>query len=84
MPLDQPKAPLATVAKVVGVGFSFGLCLAVQIYLLGVVLGGWLDQKLGSEPWCLVGGVLLAIVFAFRQLFLGLAVWQRRSERKKD
>ena len=27
--------------------------------ILGAVAGYWLDKKLGTLPWCLVGGVFL-------------------------
>jgi F0F1-type ATP synthase assembly protein I len=36
---------------------------------LGVGLGYWLDGKLGTSPWCLLGGAGLGIVTAFYHLF---------------
>lgn len=80
MPNKPPEqSPLPAAAKVVGVGLSFGLGLAVQIYVLGIVVGGWLDEKLGSAPWCVLGCSLLAIFVAFRQLLAGLNLWAKRG-----
>ena len=31
--------------------------------IIGAVTGYWLDGKLGSLPWCLVGGVLVGFAF---------------------
>ena len=78
MPHEQRYNQFGAAVKAVAVGLSFGLCLGVQIYILGVLLGGWLDQKIGSSPWCVIVGVLLAIAVGFRQLFSAVEVWQKK------
>lgn len=73
------KTPPLKAAQAIGVGLSFGVGLVAQIYLLGILLGGWLDEKWGSAPWCMLGGTVLAIFVAFRQLMRGLDVWAKRG-----
>ncbi|MCL2677631.1 MAG: AtpZ/AtpI family protein [Clostridiales bacterium] len=48
---------------------SFGLQLGLSIYLVGVLLGGWLDRKFSTAPWLMLAGILLAIFSSFYQLF---------------
>lgn len=48
---------------------TFGLSLGLQIYLLGVLLGGYLDERFAAAPYFTIGGVLLAIAVAFYQLW---------------
>ena len=36
---------------------------------LGTLLGWWLDGKLGTSPWCLVGGALSGIGIGFYLFF---------------
>jgi ATP synthase protein I len=36
---------------------------------LGTLLGWWLDRKLGTSPWCLVGGALFGIGIGFYMFF---------------
>lgn len=48
--------------------------------LIGAIMlfGGasyWLDGWLGTSPWFLVGGLVLALVYGFVQL--ALVVWRR-------
>lgn len=46
---------------------SFGLTLVITAYIL--YLGGsWLDKRLGTDPFFMILGVLLAIVTVFRQM----------------
>lgn len=82
----MPQAPKSTrpvqTAKAVGLGFSFGLSLAAEIYVIGIVVGGWLDSKLNSAPWCTIGGTLLAIAAAFWLLLRGLDFWREREDKR--
>ncbi|MCL2816846.1 MAG: hypothetical protein FWD39_00465 [Clostridiales bacterium] len=59
---------------------SFGLLLGLRIYLIGILLGGWLDGLLGSAPWCLLAGVLSAIFFSFYQLIRDFAAEAGKDE----
>jgi F0F1-type ATP synthase assembly protein I len=43
---------------------GLGLRFVVTIALFGL-LGWWLDGRLGSTPWVLVGAILLGAVVAF-------------------
>jgi F0F1-type ATP synthase assembly protein I len=54
--------------KYIQVATTFGITTALRIYILGVLLGGWLDKKLVTSPWFMLLGVLLAIFLSFRFL----------------
>lgn len=42
---------------------SLGTELALT-EIIGAAVGYWLDVKLGTLPWCLVGGVLIGFVLS--------------------
>ncbi len=43
---------------------GLGMEIAVPL-LVGVLLGRWLDGRLGTEPWILLAGALLGIAAGF-------------------
>jgi F0F1-type ATP synthase assembly protein I len=47
---------------------SLGTSLAVTV-LLGVALGYWADQKLGTRPWLLLLGAVSGLALAIYQFF---------------
>lgn len=47
---------------------GLGTSLAVTV-LLGVGLGYWADQKLGTRPWLVLLGAVLGLVLALYQFF---------------
>ena len=47
---------------------AFGITLGLQLYIIGVLFGGWLDQKLGTAPLFLMLGLLTAIFISFFRL----------------
>lgn len=51
-----------------GMAVNVGIELVVSV-LLGLALGYWLDKKLGTAPWCTLGGIVLGTVAGFRSLF---------------
>ncbi|MDO4581983.1 MAG: AtpZ/AtpI family protein [Bacillota bacterium] len=59
---------------------SFGLTLGLSICIVGFILGGWLDQRLDSAPWCRVAGALLAIAASFYRLYRDLLAAERQDE----
>lgn len=49
------------------------------------LLGAWCDHKWGTEPWLLLGGLVVGVLSAglhFRQLIKELAVDGRRDRRR--
>ncbi len=78
-PIGKPNSTIINGLQYAGLALSFGLTLGVQIFALGYLLGGYLDNKLASAPWFLLLGTLIAIGLSFRQLFLGLNLWQKRK-----
>jgi ATP synthase protein I len=47
---------------------GIGTTLAVTV-LLGLGIGYWLDQRLGTEPWLVVTGGMLGVGTALYQFF---------------
>ncbi len=62
----MPKFPesLRKVGPYLNIGGVFLGCM-----VLGVALGWWLDQKLGTKPWMLLSGSLLGMVSGFYHFF---------------
>lgn len=48
---------------------SLGTELAL-LEIVGAAVGYWLDQKLGTLPWCLVGGVLLGFALGLARIIV--------------
>lgn len=57
--------------KYLGFAVSFGLTMAITIYLL-LKGGQWLDAKLGTAPVFMFLGVILGIGAVFKRLFTDL------------
>lgn len=43
--------------------------LLVASVVAGLLLGRWIDQKIGTAPWLMVAGLLLGAVGGFVELF---------------
>jgi len=56
------------VAPYVGIGTTLALTV-----LLGLGVGYWLDQRLGTGPWLLLVGGFLGMALAFYQFFRTVA-----------
>jgi F0F1-type ATP synthase assembly protein I len=59
-------------AELAGLGVQFGVVLVAF-----VLAGNWLDERLGTEPWLLMAGVLVG--FALSTLWM-----YRRLTRSRD
>jgi ATP synthase protein I len=61
---------------------SVGLELGISV-LIGLLFGMWLDGKWGTEPWLMLGGLVLGLVAGFRAV---LRAVQRadRADREVD
>lgn len=51
---------MRAVGPYLNLGWTFAATVAV-----GTFLGWWLDRKLGTRPWLLLGGIFLGIGAAF-------------------
>ena len=65
--------------KSLGFLSSVGICVVVSI-LIGMVMGFYLDQWLGTAPWMLLIFLGLGIVSGFRNIFI---LTNRELERQK-
>ena len=62
MASDRPRELSAF--RFLWVGWVLVACIVI-----GYFLGRWLDQKLGTSPWMVVGGVFLGSAAGFVELF---------------
>ncbi|MHB8157024.1 MAG: AtpZ/AtpI family protein [Desulfocucumaceae bacterium] len=56
------------VQKYINFGLSFGLTMAITVYLL-YQGGAWLDNRFNTAPVFMFIGILLAIAAVFKRLF---------------
>jgi len=56
--------PLGKVAPYLDIGLVF-----VVFLVSGVLLGRWLDERWGTEPWLLLAGSLLGMAAGFYHFF---------------
>lgn len=62
------------------VASTFGLSMALRIYVLGIWGGGWLDKKFHTSPWLTLLGILVAIFLSFKFLLDHLSQISDKSE----
>jgi len=51
-----------------GLALSAGVAVASSV-IGGTLLGYWLDERFGTEPWLLVAGVIIGTFGAFTWLY---------------
>jgi ATP synthase protein I len=79
------KKEYITYARYANLAFSFGVTMAVSVFL-GLWGGNWLDKRLGTSPWLMVIGILLGVGIAFKNLFdeLGIFAKPKNDPASKD
>lgn len=65
---DERRGAHGEAARVMGVGLQFAA--AIVLFLL---LGQWLDERFGTEPWLLITGVMVGAAGGFYSLYRQLA-----------
>lgn len=70
-------------AGAIGQASAVGISFAVAI-VLGLAAGLWLDKKLGSAPWGLLGGILIGVAAGFKNLFTVSAKLTKLEEKKNN
>jgi ATP synthase protein I len=74
-PGGRSSAPQGVAAGgVMGVGLQFAASI-----LLFLLAGHWLDGRLGSGPWLLLGGAMLGAAAGFYSMYRQLVVLPRRQ-----
>lgn len=61
-----------------GLGLQFAASILVFVYL-----GQWLDRRFGTEPWLLLGGLLLGGGGSFYSIYRKLMADLRREEAER-
>ena len=64
------------------IGATFGLTVGANIYILSVLLGGWLDRRWDTAPLCRLILLFVALVMSF--LYLYKVVKQEEDGRRND
>lgn len=72
----RPEGP--QMGEVAGVGLQFAL--AIVLFLL---LGRWLDERLGTEPWLLLLGVVVGAVGGFYSMYRQLVIAPRERQERE-
>jgi ATP synthase protein I len=62
-------------------GLELGIAVAI-----GALFGGWLDGRLGTAPWLLIGFLILGVIAGFRGVLRAVARAERadRAERIRN
>ncbi|MDR2141952.1 MAG: AtpZ/AtpI family protein [Deltaproteobacteria bacterium] len=82
-PPEPPKDRIRQ-ASVLATASSIGLALVIAIFL-GAAGGWWLDNFLGTRPWCFVIGLLLGVVAGYRNVYvLAMRLEKSQEKDKKD
>jgi hypothetical protein len=66
---------LSSLAKVSSVGIEFAISTVI-----GLLGGRWIDEKLGSQPWLMIIGLLLGVSAGMRSL---IRTARRANEQSK-
>ena len=69
--------------KVWQICLSFGLTIGISVYILGFLLGAWLDDKLGTGPLFTIIGALIAKM-CIRDRVIGAFIGLARGETMAD
>ena len=78
-PNDRRTKDFKELSGVGYVGLFFGFAVAI-----GAWLGGWVDEKLGTDPWGLTLGAIFGSVAGFRELYRVAMRAQRDVDRDPD
>ena len=60
----KPSTPMRRYLRFSTVGLELGLSV-----IIGLVVGQWLDARLGTEPWLLILFLLFGMVAGFRSVY---------------
>ena len=62
---------------------TFGLTMGMNIYIMSVVIGGWIDNKLDTEPIFRLILLFIAIGMSFAYLFKQISIAKEVEEENK-
>jgi F0F1-type ATP synthase assembly protein I len=72
------RTPASQAGEVLGVGLQFAASIVLFLFV-----GRWLDEKLGTEPWLLLAGVLIGACAGFYSLYRQLVISPRERAEKE-
>lgn len=62
-------------ARLAGIGLQFGIVLVAFLFA-----GRWLDERLGTEPWLLMGGVFVGFALSTYWMYRRLTAGDREKK----
>jgi F0F1-type ATP synthase assembly protein I len=65
---DEPGGGTQKWSRELGPFLTLGLQLAITVVAF-FFLGRWVDQKLGTEPWLMLVGLVIGVVGGFLKFF---------------
>jgi ATP synthase protein I len=77
---DESKRPASggvPVSELAGFGLQFVVAILVFLYA-----GQWLDRRLGTAPWLMIGGIFLGAGGTFYLMFRKLAAQSKGTGRR--
>ena len=66
------------------IGITFGLSIGLSIYILGVLLGGYLDERFALEPLFTIIGTVIAILACFYRLIVDFIRLDKNKQANKE
>lgn len=63
---------------------TFGLTMGMNIYIMSVVIGGWIDNKLDTEPIFRLIFLFIAIGTSFAYLFKQIQIAKEVEDENKQ
>lgn len=69
--------------QLIRIASTFGLTLGINIYLLSVLFGGWLDRQLGTAPIFRLILLLVALATSFLFLYRQIVAAEQLEKKNK-
>jgi MFS family permease len=78
---DKGPSPVYTYLRIAS---TFGITLAANIYILSVLLGGWLDERYGTSVLFRLIFLFVALLSAFMYLWKRVVVSERVEKEMRE
>lgn len=79
--VDKGSSPVYTYLRIAS---TFGITLAANIYILSVLLGGWLDERYGTSVLFRLIFLFVALISAFMYLWKRVVVSERVEKEMRE
>lgn len=76
--MAEPRSRMRRYLRFSTVGLELGLSV-----IIGLLVGQWLDARLGTEPWLLLLFLLFGMVAGFRSVYRLLREYNQPDDEKR-